>query len=118
MEAFGRVLYQTIMLCIYLFKLDSLNVKKPLFVESVEEPKLPLLHDRVVFLCDLVTLRQVRVKVVFPIESDPLLTHHALESSYRFVSEEKAFLVEDWKHTWQSYVYEISHCVRRCQLGT
>jgi hypothetical protein len=48
--------------------LDALDGQTALLVEAIKEKKFASLHDWVVFLGDLVTLREIRVVIVFSIE--------------------------------------------------
>ena len=51
-----------------LLHLNPLDSHSTLFILGIVKVEVAILHDWVVFLCDLVTLWQVRVDVVFPIE--------------------------------------------------
>jgi len=70
----------------YLFKLDTLDIKAAFLIESIIEPKPPFLHYRIVFLCDLVSLRKIRIKIVLSVKSDTMRADFALKSCYGFVS--------------------------------
>ena len=52
----------------YLLYLDALDGQTAFLVEAIKEKKFASLHDWVVFLSDLVALREIRVVIVFPVE--------------------------------------------------
>ena len=87
------------MLGSYLLHLDSLdqNVVLLVFVVVVEESTVK--HDRVVLLSNLVSLGQVAVGVVLPVELD-LWEDTATEGEGRLDGLVEAVLVENWEHAW------------------
>ena len=83
----------------YLFHLHSVyqNIILLIIVIVIEEPSIK--HDRVVFLSNLVRLRQVTECIVFPVKFD--LRQNATTQSQRcFHCLVQTVFVKHWKHTW------------------
>ena len=65
-------------------------------------------------LSNLVSLGQVAVGVVLPVELD-LWEDTATEGEGRLDGLVEAVLVEDWQHAWQSHIDKVRAGVRGCR---
>ena len=85
----------------------------------VVEEETTIHHDWVVLLSDLVSLRQISVHIVFPVELD-LGKDAATKSERCLDSLVEAFFVQDGEHAWQTQIDEVcvsvwllTRCVQR-----
>ena len=94
-----------------LLHLHSLDPKTVFLSKSVEKLKYAILHDRVVFLSDLVALGQVSVEVVLAIEHN-LVSNRAFEGKAANESGVEALTVQHRQHSRERKVHEICVLVR------
>lgn len=102
-----------------LFHLDALNENVVLIFLEIVEEEAAIKHDWVMLLRDLISLRQVSVNVVFPVELD-LWKNASTQSQRSLDGEIKALFVENGEHTWQTKIDEVGVSVRlltRCVQG-
>ena len=85
--------------------MNSLNKNVVLLVTIVVVEQSTVHHDRVVFLRDLVTLGQIWVDIVFPVELNERW-NAAAECEGAFNCLIKAVFVQNWKHAWDTQVDE------------
>jgi len=92
--------------CCVLLHLDAFDQNVVLILLKVIEEETAIEHDRIVLLRDLVSLRQVSIHVVFPVELD--LRQDAPSESERSLDREiEALLVENGEHTWKTKIDEV-----------
>ena len=100
-----------------LFHLDALNQNVALLVLVVVELQSPVQHDWIVLLCDLVSLRQVRIRVVLTVEFD-FRQNTATKSEGCFHCLIQAMFVQNRQHPRQCQVNKIRMNIRLLQICT
>ena len=84
----------------YLFDLNALNGQGPFLIKAIKEVKLSSFHYWMLFLCDLITLRKVRIIIVFPVKLNSAI-NMTTEGERCLNSKIQTLFIQNRQHAWK-----------------